>query len=120
MKKRACILFAVFLIAVYVYVDNNHALLNDVSVKITEDSGYTVIAVNGKKETRVRSNFYTVVPYVVLEPGRNTIDVQKEMSLGSSGALPVQARFVAEVESWKEYRICLENGVFSLIEMHRK
>ena len=118
MKFFAYLLFATCLLSACSQA--NRALINDVAVKAPDDSGYYVIGINGKNEIRLKSSFITVVPFVVLEAGRNTIDVVKKADLGSDAVSLSHATFVADVESGKRYRIYVKEGVFSLIEEVQK
>jgi len=94
--------------------NHNVALLNDVAVRVEEDSGYRVISVNGKKEKRLSSSFVTVVPFVVVDPGVHVIGVRKTETSNP------QSSFSANFEAGKRYRIKEERGTFLLIEENEK
>ncbi len=97
--------------------DAKNALINDVAIPVNEDSGYEVIAVNGKPPNRVRNDYITMVPFVVLEPGPNMIEVkQKHGSAIGKSAMPKTSTFNVVVSKNKKYRIHFENGVFSLVD----
>ena len=98
----------------------NSAFINDVSIRFADDSGYRIVGINGQKEVRVESSFVSMVPYVVLEPGRNTIVVEKKEYLEGSAQILPRATFVAEVESGKTYKIVPAESSFGLVEIRQK
>ena len=54
----------------------NRAIVNDCSSKIAVESGYHITEVDGKAAERARSNFVTVVPFVLAEPGEHEFTLE--------------------------------------------
>jgi hypothetical protein len=90
---------------------DRHAIVNDVSVKAPLDSGYRVVAVDGKPAERARSAVVTVVPFVLVQAGEHKLSLEPKNG-ESLAATDVTATF----DSGKRYRIQRENGVVSVIE----
>ena len=92
-------------------VDRPHATVNDVAVRAPLDSGYQVVAVDGKPVKRARSSIHTVVPFALIEPGSHTLSVEPR-SGGTLKATTVSASF----EAGKRYRLKLENDEVTVVE----
>lgn len=110
------ITFAILLVACgcsspSAYVDSSHATINDVAVPAPKDSGYQVVAVDGKLVQRKESSVVTVVPYAIVQPGKHTLSLAPQ-SGNDLEALTVSAEF----EAGKQYRLKLEDGVVTVIE----
>jgi hypothetical protein len=54
----------------------NRAIVNDCASKIAVESGYQIAEVDGKAAERARSNFVTVVPFVLTEPGEREFTLE--------------------------------------------
>jgi hypothetical protein len=117
MKKIIYSILTLFLLS---GCTSEYATINDVAVRVEHNSGYRVTAINGEKEVRVKSRFVTMVPFVVVSPGKNTIEVTREAGADSNSSFPEKASFIATVEEGKRYRIQFIKGVFSLLEEPQK
>lgn len=89
----------------------SHATINDVSVPGPIDSGYKVVAVDGKPVERLESSVHTVIPFATVESGEHTLSL--EPSVGN-GLTPTVV--TASFEAGKRYRIHREAGAVSVVE----
>jgi len=88
-----------------------HATINDVAAKPQLDSGYRLIAVDGRPVERARSALATVVPFALVEPGRRalTLEAKRDPALE-------HVTISAELEEGKRYRFAVEGGNIVVVE----
>ncbi len=90
------------------------ATINDVAVPIEMDSGYRVVEINGEAPERMSHPFVTVVPYVVIIPGKNHIEIEPVDGNGK------RESFYFTPEAGVAYRISIkEGGGYTLVEDQR-
>ena len=90
----------------------NKAIINDIAVRQSLDSGYRVIAVDGKPEERANSpHIITVAPVVLVDGGEHTLTLESQ----GDKKLPNKT-LVAVFEATKRYRIKKDGPVFSVVE----
>src|SRR6185369_6520257 len=77
------------------------AQINDVAVPSELDSGYMVVAIDGRPEKRVKGIINTYVPFVVIAPGEHTLTIQKRPYLNSKEKISGKVK----VESGLRYRL---------------
>jgi hypothetical protein len=88
-----------------------HATINDVAVRQEINTGYQLVAVDGKPVERCRSHIQTMVPYAIVAPGHHTLTLEPE-----SGSDNKKTLIQVNVEEGKRYRFSRrENGV-ALVE----
>lgn len=92
-------------------LDARYAIVDDVTGKAPSESGYCVVAVDGKPVQRARSGVDTVIPMALIDPGEH------ELSLNTRNAgSPAETIVSATFEAGKRYRIKNENGEVSVVE----
>ena len=89
-----------------------HAVINDVAVKHTVDSGYHLVAVDGKPVERVQSDgLITYVPLAIVEPGTHTLSLEPR-----DGSTPEVTTVTTTLEAGKRYRFKRENNSVTVVE----
>ena len=84
------------------------ATINDVAVRMANDDGYKVVAVDGQPEQRQEGLILKPVPYVEVNPGSRSITVEDEGK--------VQSTFKAEIAPGARYRIARgDSGLPTLV-----
>ena len=68
--------------------------------------GFQIATVDGQLANRWHSPVMTMVPYVLVEPGRHTFTLDGTVET-----------FVAEVENGKRYRTDIQSGIPGLVEV---
>ena len=91
-------------------VPADKAVVNDVAVPAALDSGYRITKVDGKLVERARSQFVSVVPFVLLDEGEHTLSLQA----ASGKSLPDTA-VTATFEVGKRYRLKKDGDVVSVV-----
>ena len=92
-------------------VHGPHATIDDVAVPATLDSGYKVVAVDGKPVERARSSIDTVVPVAIIQPGTHTLSIEPHFG-ATLEATTVSAAF----EAGKRYRLKFEDEGVTVVE----
>lgn len=86
-----------------------YARINDVSQPPPLNSGYRVVAVDDEAEVRASGKVVTVVPVVLVPPGRRTFTIQSEDG--------TKQTFPATVEADAKYRLALQDdGTATLVK----
>jgi len=91
--------------------NDSSAAINDVSVKVADNPGYSVTAVDGKPPKRRSNALVTVVPYVLLEPGHHVLTIRSD-----SSADPDEREYTleADVQKSQSYDLVFRDGTPSL------
>jgi len=88
-----------------------HATINDVAVRSELNSGYRLVAVDGRPVERQKSKVNTVVPYAIITPGNHTLTLEPE--LGSNNP---KTTISANIEEGKHYRFAVKEGNVVVVE----
>ena len=56
-----------------------HAEINDVTVRQELQTGYRLVAVDGKPVQRLKSSVNTVIPFAVVPPGNHTLGLEPDL-----------------------------------------
>ena len=98
---------------------NPHALVNDVALSDDEDSGYRVRYVDDEGVIRASSEFISVVPYVVLPPGKHQLLLKADTPKAERMKLPWVLNETVEVQAGRLYKIRVKDGKATLVEVKR-
>jgi len=88
-----------------------YCLINDVNVAVSSDSGYRLVAVDGKPVKRQSSHWDTVIPYAILEPGVHTLTLERRI-----GSDATTTKVSASLEAGKRYRFKGEAETVVVVE----
>lgn len=95
---------------------STYAIVNDITGAETIDSGYLVLAVDGKPVKRTEGIITTVIPMAIVEPGTHTLKI--EPGKDAAQVTTVSASF----EAGKLYRIVPDrnNNSVTVVEDNSK
>ena len=87
------------------------AIINDLDVRTPLDSGYRVTLVDGKPAERARSAIVSVIPYVLVEAGEHTLELESQID----ESLPA-AKVTSTFEAGNQYRLKREGDVLAVVK----
>jgi hypothetical protein len=122
MSMRMLIVFSAILIAsAGCALERPHAIVNDVSVRQEIDSGYKLVAVDGKKVRRARgsgiNSLVDYVPVAWVEPGTHSLTLRRStISNTDDSASKNEVTITATLEANKSYRVAVKDGTVSLTD----
>ncbi len=102
-------------------IERPHAVVNDVSVRQEFDSGYTLVAVDGKPVERAHgkgmNSLVDYVPFAWVEPGTHSLTLKRSVN-SNSKIPPVKAEvtITATLEANKRYRFDAKEGTVTLVD----
>jgi hypothetical protein len=96
-----------------------HALVNDIALSDEEDSGYRIRFVDDEGVVRARSDVISVVPYVVLPPGKHRLLLKADTPKGERMKLPWVLKETVEVQAGRRYSLRVNQASVALIEVER-
>jgi hypothetical protein len=86
-------------------------MINDVNLAQPLDSGFRLVAVDGRPVKRQNSHWIDVIPYAILEPGAHTLTLERRV--GSDSATTTVS---ASLEAGKRYRFKAEAESVVIVE----
>ena len=101
-------------------VERPHAVINDMTVRPEFETGYRVVAVDGKPVERahgkVPSSISSIAPLAWVQPGKHSLTLQMDNDLKEKHAeLPQEVTISAKLEADKRYRIAMKDGTAALV-----
>ena len=121
MNMRAIwVLVAALLVSCGCAVERPHAVINDMTVRPEFETGYRVVAVDGKPVERahgkVPSSISSIAPLAWVEPGTHKLTLQMDNDLKAKNSdQPQELTISAKLEAEKKYRIAKKNGTVALV-----
>jgi hypothetical protein len=92
------------------------AIINDLTVREEFDSGYALVAVDGKPVQRTGGEISTSPPHAWVDAGEHSLTLRPKHSDTKDPTLQSEVTISAKVEPYKRYRIAKQNDKVSLVE----
>jgi len=101
-------------------VERPHAIVNDMTVRPEFETGYRVVAVDGKPVERahgkVPSSITSFAPLAWISPGSHSLTLQMDNDFKAKNSeLPPEVTISAKLEADKKYRIAKKDGSVALV-----
>jgi len=118
--RAICILVVPIFVICGCAVERPHAIINDMTVRPEFETGYRVVAVDGKAVERahgkVPSSISSFAPLAWVPPGKHSLTLQMDSDLKAKNAeLPQEVTISAKLEADKKYRIAMKDGTATLV-----
>jgi hypothetical protein len=118
--RAILILVALFFVVGGCAVERPHAIINDITVRPEFETGYRLVAVDGKPVERAHgkgmSSISSFVPYAWVQPGTHSLTLQMDNDFKAKNSeLPQEVTISAKLEAEKKYRIAMKDGTATLI-----
>jgi hypothetical protein len=97
-------------------MERPRAIVNDLSVREEFDSGYALVAVDGKPVERAGEGVSTTPPFAWVDSGEHALTLKPKHSDSKDPTLQSEVTITAKVEPYKKYRIAKQNDRISLVE----
>ena len=114
-KTSSCIVILVLVLALCgcsaLRNQRPHATINDLTVSAELDSGYRLIAVDGKPVEREEGIVNTVVPFAIVAPGNHTLTLEPQSASNNP-----KTKISVNVDAGKRYRFAVEKGNVVVVE----
>ena len=92
-------------------------IINDLSVRQEFDSGYALVAVDGKPVDRPgHGEATTAPPFAWVEAGEHKLTLQPKLPDSKDPTLQKEVTISAKIEPYKKYRFDKQNGSVTLVE----
>jgi hypothetical protein len=101
-------------------VERPHAVINDMTVRPEFETGYRVVAVDGKPVERahgkVPSSISSFAPLAWVQPGTHSLTLQMDNDFKAKNSdQPQEVTISAKLEADNKYRIARKDGTVTLV-----